>query len=383
MSTITPLPPERSARGYLLSHSVGLLDPATPAHFQNAYFGAWANDPAHCWDHWLRQATEFRAAVAALLGSDFSQVCPQSNLSSALTKILGGLRTTKGRQTLLLSEDAFPSMGFVVERAKALGLRMRLIARDQAIQDPDIWIRHLDGDVAACLITHVHSNSGKRLPIDEITAACRAAGALSIVDVAQSLGVLPVQPVTWQCDYLIGSCVKWLCGGSGAGFLWASAAEIATAKPLDVGWFSHADPFEFDINHFRYADDALRFWGGTPSIAPLVIATHAIQSLYARGLDQVSSHNQRLVQVLIDALPPGARVSPAIAEDRGGTCVVHFGDRQHEFSQALRTHGIKFDERDTGIRLSPHFYTLDDDITTLIKAMPRQPVSAMFSQTKG
>lgn len=383
MSTVGRRPRTPSTRGYLLSHSVGLLDPATPEHFQNAYFGVWANDPAHCWKHWLRQATEFRAAIAALLGSDFSQVCPQSNLSSGLTKILGGLPQTDQRRQLLLSEDAFPSMGFVAEHAKALGFDMRLIPRDQAIQDPDTWTRYLNNEVAVCLITHVHSNTGQRLPVEEITAACRAAGAISIVDVAQSLGVVPVEPAAWDCDYIVGSCVKWLCGGPGAGFLWASQEQISNAKPLDVGWFSHADPFEFDIKQFRYANDALRFWGGTPSIAPLVIATHAIQSLYARGLDTVCSHNQRLTQVIVDALPPGARVSPAIAEDRGGTCVVHFGERQAEFSSALLATGIKFDERDAGIRLSPHFYTEDDDITTLIEAMPRQPVSAMSKQTRG
>ena len=47
-------------------------------------------------------------------------------------------------------------------------------------------------------------------------------------------------------------------------------------NPRDVGWFSHENPFEFDIHDFRYTDTALRFWGGTPSDCPLY-CTHSHQ----------------------------------------------------------------------------------------------------------
>ena len=49
---------------------------------------------------------------------------------------------------------------------------------------------------------------------------------------------------------------------------------------MDVGWFSHAQPFEFDIHNFEYAEGAARFSGGTPSIAPFAgaCASHALLS---------------------------------------------------------------------------------------------------------
>ena len=50
----------------------------------------------------------------------------------------------------------------------------------------------------------------------------RERGALSIVDIAQSAGVIPIDLDAWAADFVIGSSVKWLCGGPGAGYLWAN-----------------------------------------------------------------------------------------------------------------------------------------------------------------
>ena len=49
-------------------------------------------------------------------------------------------------------------------------------------------------------------------------------------------------------DFIVGSCVKWLSGGPGAGFLWVGEDVIDRCQPQNVGWFSHEDPFEFDIH---------------------------------------------------------------------------------------------------------------------------------------
>ena len=52
--------------------------------------------------------------------------------------------------------------------------------------------------------------------------------------------------------------------------------RLSSCNPKDVGWFSHENPFEFDIHNFRYHDSALKFWGGTPVVAPFAIATNSI-----------------------------------------------------------------------------------------------------------
>ncbi|QXP36821.1 aminotransferase class V-fold PLP-dependent enzyme [Shewanella algae] len=119
----------------------------------------------------------------------------------------------------------------------------------------------LGEDVALAFITHAISETGQLQSVSEICALARSLGVMTVVDIAQSLGVIPIDLGQWQADAVLGSCVKWCCAGPGAAFLWLSDRLAQTLEPVDLGWFSHEAPFEFDIHDFRYAKGAKRFWG--------------------------------------------------------------------------------------------------------------------------
>ena len=346
---------------YLLSHSIGL--PARGARAAAAdYFEVWESDTSQAWPQWLGAIDGFREALSRLIGGQPASICPQSNVSSALSKMLGALRQSFDAPTILLTEDAFPSLGYVCEHA---GYVVRYIAADLDATDPAVWKSALSADVDIVLITHVHSNTGEQIPVADIAGIARRQGVLSIVDVAQSVGVLPVDVGAWDIDVVVGSCVKWLSGGPGAGWLWVRPDLIERCTPVDVGWFSHDDPFEFDIHDFRYAGDALRFWGGTPTVLPFVIARQSIDAIRNLGVDVIRQHNLAMVDLLADAL--GDRVlSPVRPERRSGTCVIRAGEGAVE---VLSRQGIAVDQRRGAIRASPHIHTSEGDIATLVAAL--------------
>jgi hypothetical protein len=83
---------------YLLNHSVG-RPPVTAETAARAGFFA---EP---WDAWFSEVDRFRGGVADLLDSDAENVCPQANLSSALTKIVHALPRRIGRDTIVYTGD--------------------------------------------------------------------------------------------------------------------------------------------------------------------------------------------------------------------------------------------------------------------------------------
>ncbi|MGA9277607.1 aminotransferase class V-fold PLP-dependent enzyme [Ilumatobacter sp.] len=343
---------------YLLSHSIGLAVRGT-RDATTGYFDAWELDTAEAWPHWLESIDAFRASLARLLGTDARAICPQSNVSSGLTKILGSIGGLAERPTMLLTEETFPSLGYVAEH---VGFEVRYIDRSCDATDPAVWREHLTTDVDVVLVTHVHSNTGELVPVRDVVGLAHQRGAIAIVDVAQSVGVIPIDVGRWGADFVVGSCVKWLSGGPGAGWLWADPASIDRYEPDDVGWFSHAEPFEFDIHRFRYADDALRFWGGSPTVLPFTVARHSIDTIHDIGVETIRRHNLALTDQLIDAL--GSRVvSPHDAERRSGTCIVDAGA---DIAETLARAGIGVDHRPNGIRMSPHVHVSADDIDEVI-----------------
>jgi selenocysteine lyase/cysteine desulfurase len=167
---------------------------------------------------------------------------------------------------------------------------------------------------------------------------------------------------------MIGSSVKWLCSGPGAAYLWVNSKQLSSCSPKDVGWFSHDNPFEFDIHNFRYNASALKFWGGTPSIAPYAIATHSINYFEKIGIDNIRKHNQNLIDKVANELN-NEFVSPREESCRNGTMILNFGANQESLLRAIKKNNISVDLRNQGIRVSPHIYNDETDINHLLSTI--------------
>jgi len=81
-----------------------------------------------------------------------------------------------------------------------------------------VWQRYITADIYLVFISHVYSNTGIQAPVYDIVAMSKLTNSLSIVDVAQSAGVITLDLSILDAGFMIGSSVKWLCGGPGAAY---------------------------------------------------------------------------------------------------------------------------------------------------------------------
>jgi kynureninase len=232
----------------------------------------------------------------------------------------------------------------------------------------DAWSAAFQDDVQLVFATHVFSNSAVLAPAAEIGRRARERGVFSILDIAQSAGAVPVDLDTIQPDFVVGTSVKYLCGGPGAAFLWTERETAARTTPLDVGWFSHEEPFAMDIRDFRYVEGAARFWGGTPSVAPYAVAAAGLEVLHEAGVPAICAHNQRLLTRLLDALPRGALASHGKEGERGSSALIAVPDLAAA-SRVLTSARVAHDCRRNAVRVSIHLYNTDEDVDALLAAI--------------
>lgn len=347
---------------YFLSHSVGCQLNTLPAFMQSTYFDPWKNAGGDAWPAWLDILNLYRTELANYLGVRQSDICPQTNVSSALTKALYSLPKRTGRKTILLSPSDFPTIGFALKQAEKSGYQLRFVEGD--VTDVQSWRDAMDDSVQLVHITHAISNTSQLLPVKDICVLAREMEIFSVVDIAQSVGIVPINLADWDPDFSIGTGVKFLCGGPGACFLYVNPNIIERCEPIDVGWFSHENPFEMDIHNFKYAPDALRFWGGTPSPAPFTATLHSLQYWQEPENNNAPEIAQTHLSLLSSTIPDAALISPRNASARGGTLVVAPQKRQG-LRDALAAQNIKHDERQEGFRFSVHGYTPVDDVLLL------------------
>ena len=349
---------------YFLSHSVGVQPKTADRAFRETFFEPWRASDSEAWTHWLNALDAHRTALAPIIGADAADICQQTNVSSALTKILFSIPKQEGRNKILLCKEDFPTIGFVLAQAEKFGFELQFIDAGAPLHDADFWRSQIDDAVHLLHVTHVFSNACVKAPVREIVETARDRGVWTIVDVAQSAGAIPVTLNDWGPDFAIGTSVKYLCGGPGAAYLWANPETTSACEPIDVGWFSHETPFVFDIEHFEYAPTAAKFWGGTPSVAPFALAAAAAPIILEAGVDGIFQHNQKLLQHLIDALPPDSFRSHTAPGERGSACIIRPA-AMNQAAAALKANGVRHDERGGGFRFSVHLYNSAEEVERL------------------
>ena len=354
---------------YLLNHSVGRPLTTSENDFAERFYEPWKKSNDEPWEKWLETINDFTLSLAKIFNAKKSEFCPQVNLSSGLTKILMSLKQVqKKKSVVLVSEIDFPGMGFALKKSLPEDCEIRFIPANEDITNSSIWDAYMTEDIDLVFVSHAYSNTGQLSPISDVISMARSRDIISILDIAQSAGIVPIDLTALKPDFMLGSSVKWLCGGPGAAYLWVNTERLSSCEPKDVGWFSHENPFEFDIHNFRYHDSALKFWGGTPVVAPFVIATNSINYFTKIGIKNIRKHNQALIAKTANEIDLEF-VSPRDEAIRGGTMILDFGSNQQKVLNHLQDNNIGVDLRSHGIRISPHIYNDEQDIDQLISVI--------------
>ncbi len=121
--------------------------------------------------------------------------------------------------------------------------------------------------VALVVVDAITSPTATCLPVRRLTAVCRSAGALSLVDAAHVPGQLPDGPGESGADFWTGAFHKWAFAARGTSALWASEGERQDLAPLTTSW-GHGSGFPGafdahgtdDYSAWLALPDALAFW---------------------------------------------------------------------------------------------------------------------------
>ena len=358
---------------YLVSNSLGAMPRGVPDQLAE-YVDAWAEHGVRAWARgWWQMPIDVGNRIAPLIGAGAGEVAMVANVTVGQAAILSALDYAPPRDTIVMTALDFPSVRYVYDQLAArLGARIVVVpASDDGLSvDEDRLCAVIDERTRLVAISHVLFKSAYIMDVAKVCRRAREVGALVSLDAYHSVGVMPVDVRAIGADFLTGGVLKWLCGGPGGCFLWASPAASERFAPALTGWQAHARPFGFESD-MEYAPGAWRWLSGTPSIPALYAAIEGPRIIAAAGIEAIRAKSTRQTARLIAlADARGYPVSaPRDAARRGGT-VAFDVPHAYEVAQALLARDIVVDYRPgAGIRVAPHFYTTDDELERAVAAI--------------
>ena len=349
---------------HLISHSLGCMPRAARDHVSE-FMEQWQTKSITAWDEWLPEVDRAAARIEKLLSAPSGTVTMNTNVSSVQSLIASCLRYTEHRNKIVYTNLNFPTVSYVWKAQEKLGARVQIVdSQDGITIDTQAVCDAIDEKTVAVPISHVIFSSAYIQDAKQICDKARSVGAHVILDCYQSTGTLPVDVVDLGVSFACGGSVKYLCGGPGAAYLYVRKDLIESFEPAATGWFGNESPFAFTMPSQTYADNIWRYMAGTPAVLALYQARAGQEIVAAIGASAIREYSLRLTQHIIEYVDElGFTLnSPRAAEWRGGSVVINFTGAA-DVARELNRRKFFCDHRPgVGIRISPHFYTKQEEI---------------------
>ncbi len=191
-------------------------------------------------------------------------------------------------------------------------------------------------------LTHVSNTMGSIVPLEEIVPLAHAAGAVVLVDGAQSVPHMKIDVQDLEVDFFAASGHK-MCGPTGIGFLYGRRELLDAMPPFLTGgdMIRRVQYTESTFNELPW-----KFEAGTSNIADAIALGAAVDYLTGIGMEWVRAHEIELTRYALARLQTLAGRGLAIygpprAEDRAGVISFNLGDiHAHDLASLLDTEGV-------------------------------------------
>ena len=315
---------------------------------------------------------ELRHLAAELFGGSEQEIALVSSTSMGLAIVAAGLCWRHGDNVVIADGD-FPANIYPWLNLKTEGVEIRFVPKhhDGSLYPEDLE-KLVDVRTRLVSLSSVNYVTGFKIDIDAIGDFLHSRNILFCVDAVQSLGTIPFS--SKYVDFAAGSAHKWLMGPMGIGLLFVKKENLEKLQCRLVGWKTVKENKHYLEYNLEFPDSARRYEMGSPNALGIVGLHAALKMLLEVGIENIARRLALLTLHLPGRLIEAGfeLVSPPGTVRADG--IVSFTSDKVDITrlrQSLDSLGFIVSLRETldnrkCIRISPHFYNLEEEITALL-----------------
>ena len=351
-ATVSPMP-TRTA-GVMAERVAALQDPSRERGQRQAY------------------ATEATERIGRLLNVPAKQIALLSNLAEAMAIVANGLSLKPGDE-VVIPEQEFSSLVYPWLNLEEQGVKVVFVPKSGPATDFERIVAAITPRTKVLALSHVEFQNGFRHDMIELGELCRRHDLLFVVDVTQSLGILPLDAVAWQADVVAAHGYKWMMAFHGIATLYVSELAMERIRPTAPGRSSVAGGFELLDYALDWHPDARRYQGGGANWLGAAAVATSLGLIEEIGIEAVSQRARSVSDRILAGLrdyPVGIR---SALEPEHRTSIVTFttgsDDRDRTLVAAAKDAGVAIGRRGMGVRTAASFWNDESDADRLLEVI--------------
>lgn len=312
-----------------------------------------------------------RELLAQVLGAQPDEVAITSSTGVGIGVVLAGLALTPGDRMVTTSIEHGSGVVPLYQAGATSNVAVDFVSIAPDDSHEAIAERFedaIDSRTCVVMISEISYSTGQLLPVRAITEVAHRAGAIVVIDGAQTAGHIPIDVHALGVDAYAIPAQKWLCGPRGIGALYVSPEALPRVAPSIVD-VTHAEEWDLEGTFAAKTDVPGKY--EVAAVAPLLAAgavaaiEQHLESGPAAAFDRVRDLT-RAAEQRFDAIDGATVVSPRNEQSRTGLfCFATQGLEAAELAPWLQAeHRVvcrAVRERDV-VRLSLHVFNNEDDI---------------------
>ena len=237
-------------------------------------------------DFYVRQLEphliEARKSLAQFVGTSYENLVFAESATFAMNIVADSFRLAAGDE-VLLNDHEYGAVHRIWERACArVGAVVRSVSLPNPIESRDQLVDSIVNAITPrtklVVVSHITSPTGIILPVELITAACRARNVAICIDGPHAPAQIDINLDKLDCDFYCASCHKWLCAPLGTGFLYVNPRWHHSVQPQVLSWGRL-------LPNLPIRWDEQFTWSGTRDPSGYLSVRAAIEFMSAVGLD--------------------------------------------------------------------------------------------------
>ena len=309
----------------------------------------------------------FHATAAQLLAVGEDDISFHRNATEALSLIANGYPFEPGDEILGYVHE-YPANHYPWRALASRGVRLAEL--DELT--PAAIERALTPRTRLVALSHVQFVTGFALDLEPVAEICRRRDVDLVLDAAQSLGALPLEPAPLGIAAVAASGWKWLRGPIGSGLMYTSPELRAKLAHVVVGAESMRQGTDYLDHSWAPHTSAKRFEYSTSSPALVASLEAAIAEVLRHGVEAIRAQLLRLQDALVERLDPELYEPLPLADvNRSGILALRCARPPEDIVAELAGLGFTATTRGGYLRIAPHHDVAVGDIVRLADALER------------